>query len=135
MANIDNINTVNLIIHSATHYSFESDGSVALSGPQGNAWVLEDGMVHPASSEAGTNGYPAYQVPEHLERAKEQARKLLGLLPLVEKFGRMAEHARVEVPNGTECPDFRDAYYFINSDEVYNAGYRSGGTWVEGWWA
>lgn len=56
-------------------------------------------------------------------------------LPLVEQFGRLAEHERVEVSNGTDCPDFRDVYYFLDSEDVYNSGYRSGGTWVDGWWA
>lgn len=53
----------------------------------------------------------------------------------VEKFGRLAEHERVEVQNGTDSPDYRDVYYFLDNEEVYNAGYRSGGTWVDGWWA
>lgn len=71
------------IIQAATHYSFESDDSVVLSGPLGNLWIFQDGSVHPASAVPGTNGYPAYSTPVHLERAKEAARKLLGLLPLV----------------------------------------------------
>ena len=56
-------------------------------------------------------------------------------LPLVEQFGRLAEHERVEVSNGTDCPDFRDVYYFLDNEDVYNSGYRSGGTWVDGWWS
>lgn len=128
-------NGVGKIIEAATHYSFESDDSVVLSGPLGNLWVFQDGTTYPASVVPGTNGYPAYSVPVHLERAKQAAREILGLLPVVEMFGRKAELIKVEVPNGTDCPDFRDVYYFLDNEDVYNAGYRSGGTWVDGWWA
>ncbi len=56
-------------------------------------------------------------------------------LATVEKFGRLAEHERVEVLNGTDSPDYRDVYYFLDNEDVYNSGYRSGGTWVDGWWS
>lgn len=65
------------IIQAATHYSFESDDSVVLSGPLGNLWVYQDGTTYPASTVPGTNGYPAYSMTTHLERAKEAVRIIL----------------------------------------------------------
>lgn len=129
------LSKVNLAIQSATRYSFESDGSVALSGLAGSVWVFPDTTVTPASTEPGTAGYPAYEESEHLARAKQEAREILGLFPLAEMFGRMAEHVRVQVENGTESPDYRDVYYFLDSEDVYNSGYRSGGNWTDGWWS
>lgn len=70
-------NGVGKIIESATHYSFESDDSVVLSGPLGSIWVFQDGTTYPASTVPGTNGYPAYSTPAHLQRAKEAVRIIL----------------------------------------------------------
>lgn len=70
-------NGVVTLIESATHYSFESDDSVVLSGPLGNLWVYQDGTTYPASTVPGTNGYPAYSMTAHLERAKEAVRIIL----------------------------------------------------------
>lgn len=123
------------IIVAATHYAFESDDSVTLKGPKGSLWVFKDGTVAPISTEPGTAGWPCYDDPTNLRIAKSDALGLLGLTTIIEKFGRKAEYIREEVHNGTDCPDFRDAYYFPDTDEFYNAGYRSGGTWVDGWWS
>ena len=56
----------NAIVAAATHYSFESDGSVALAGRLGSLWVYPDGVVYATSTVPGTAGFPAYTDPQYL---------------------------------------------------------------------
>lgn len=123
------------VIMAATHYVFESDGSVALAGPLGSLWVFKDGSVHPVGTPDSSHGYPGYSDPAHLRVAKSDALGNLGLVTIVEKFGRQAELHCEEVGNGTDYPDYRDVFYFPKEDETYNSGYRSGGTWIDSWWS
>ena len=67
----------NAIIAAATHYSFESDGSVAVTGRLGSVWVWPDGETSPASVTPGTAGYPAYTDPHHLLEAQRVAATFL----------------------------------------------------------
>lgn len=50
------------------------------------------------------------------------------------KFGMLAYVETIEVSTGTNVPDYRTVYYFPETGEVYNEGYRSCGIWVDSWW-
>ena len=51
------------------------------------------------------------------------------------KFGMQAYVETVEISNGTDVHEFRTVYYFPDTGEVYNEGYRSCGVWVDSWWS
>ena len=67
----------NAIVAAATHYSFESDGSIVLAGRLGSIRVRPDGATQPVVTTPGAYGYPACSDPAYLLEVQRAAADFL----------------------------------------------------------